>query len=103
YARLTAVSRRSRAGSSARPHGSRITARRIDARRSAQREHYMRWSALVYAGALVAAGWVPASGQVFHSSAGDFVVQTAAKGLDHPWALAFLPDGRMLVTERPGR
>ena len=26
-----------------------------------------------------------------------------AKGLEHPWALVFLPDGRMLVTERPGR
>jgi aldose sugar dehydrogenase len=26
-----------------------------------------------------------------------------AVGLEHPWALAFLPDGRMLVTERPGR
>jgi aldose sugar dehydrogenase len=26
-----------------------------------------------------------------------------AKGLEHPWGLAFLPEGRMLVTERPGR
>ena len=28
---------------------------------------------------------------------------TVASGLEHPWSLAFLPDGRMLVTERPGR
>ncbi len=30
-------------------------------------------------------------------------VQTIAKGLEHPWSLAFLPDKRLLVTERPGR
>ena len=34
---------------------------------------------------------------------GALSVQTIAKGLEHPWGLAFLPDKRMLVTERPGR
>ncbi|TCR69791.1 PQQ-dependent sugar dehydrogenase [Bosea sp. BK604] len=41
--------------------------------------------------------------QRFPSSAGDLVVETVASGLEHPWGLAFLPDRRMLVTERPGR
>jgi glucose/arabinose dehydrogenase len=39
----------------------------------------------------------------FGSSAGELEVRTIAKGLVYPWALAFLPDGKMLVTERPGR
>ncbi len=39
----------------------------------------------------------------FTSSAGQLEVQTVASGLVNPWSLAFLPDGRMLVTERPGR
>jgi glucose/arabinose dehydrogenase len=30
-------------------------------------------------------------------------VETVAQGLEHPWGLQFLPDGRLLVTERPGR
>ncbi len=39
----------------------------------------------------------------YKSSAGPLTVETVAKGLVHPWSLAFLPNGRMLVTERPGR
>lgn len=41
--------------------------------------------------------------QVFKSDLGDIRVETVVSGLSYPWALAFLPDGRMLVTERPGR
>lgn len=32
-----------------------------------------------------------------------FKVVPVADGFQNPWSLAFLPDGRMLVTERPGR
>ncbi|HTM72534.1 MAG TPA: PQQ-dependent sugar dehydrogenase [Pseudolabrys sp.] len=52
---------------------------------------------------LAATGAVRAADPTFPSSAGNLVVHTVAQGLSHPWALAFLPDGRMLVTERPGR
>lgn len=33
----------------------------------------------------------------------DYRIETVTEGLEYPWAMAFLPDGRMLVTERPGR
>jgi len=39
----------------------------------------------------------------FPSEHGEVEVDIVATGLEHPWGLAFLPDGRMLVTERPGR
>ena len=32
-----------------------------------------------------------------------FDLKPVAAGLEHPWGIAFLPDGRMLVTEKPGR
>lgn len=40
---------------------------------------------------------------VIETTAGPIRVETVASGLAHPWALAFLPGGGMLVTERPGR
>jgi aldose sugar dehydrogenase len=63
----------------------------------------MRSISIACAAGLLAFGPCPANAQSFHSAAGDLVVQTVASGLSHPWAIAFLPDGRLLVTERPGR
>jgi glucose/arabinose dehydrogenase len=47
----------------------------------------------------------PAAGtaQVLEVPGGKIRVVTVASGLFHPWSLAFLPDGRLLVAERDGR
>ena len=41
--------------------------------------------------------------EIIKSNKANFRVETVASGLVNPWALAFLPEGRLLVTERPGR
>jgi len=60
---------------------------------------------IISAGVLaIAAGYATADArEIFQAAAGEIVVETIAVGLEQPWSLAFLPDGRMLVTERPGR
>jgi glucose/arabinose dehydrogenase len=45
----------------------------------------------------------PGMAQTVESSVGPLHATVLAEGLDHPWALAFLPGGRFLVTERSGR
>jgi glucose/arabinose dehydrogenase len=44
-----------------------------------------------------------AAAQVVKTEEESFRVVTVTERLEHPWGLAFLPDGRMLVTERAGR
>ena len=67
-----------------------------------------RASLLILGGLSIACGSSPAQGPAQRSPtpasmAGVVRAETVAEGLEHPWALAFLPDGRLLVTERPGR
>ena len=57
-----------------------------------------RERALLAAAALGLAGGITAA-----QTEPRLATKIIATGLEHPWALAFLPDGRYLVTERPGR
>ncbi|WP_202758481.1 PQQ-dependent sugar dehydrogenase [Delftia acidovorans] len=43
------------------------------------------------------------SGALWAAGSPNLSTEIVAEGLEHPWAAAFLPDGRYLVTERPGR
>ena len=57
----------------------------------------MRWALLIFV--------LPVStfAQTYRSDDHSFRLVRVVEGLEHPWSLAFLPDGRMLVTEKAGR
>jgi glucose/arabinose dehydrogenase len=45
----------------------------------------------------------PAAAQRLSTELYELDVEAVASGLEHPWGMAFLPDGELLITERPGR
>lgn len=64
-----------------------------------------RTAPMLASAGLLLAGTSPALAQsdVMRSAQHDYRVVTVADGLVHPWSIAFLPGGDMLITELPGR
>ncbi|MSR10266.1 MAG: PQQ-dependent sugar dehydrogenase [Gammaproteobacteria bacterium] len=44
-----------------------------------------------------------AQSDVYNAANHNYTIETVADGLVHPWSMAWLPGGDMLVTEKPGR
>jgi glucose/arabinose dehydrogenase len=64
---------------------------------------YGRRSFLATATAVLAAPAIARAQDVIRSAKASYRLVTLVRDLEQPWAIAFLPDGRILITERPGR
>ncbi|HQQ70800.1 MAG TPA: PQQ-dependent sugar dehydrogenase [Alicycliphilus sp.] len=63
----------------------------------------LRWSAALALACTMLAQAQTAAPTTSASPAPRIAAHTVVGGLQHPWAVAFLPDGRYLISERPGR
>lgn len=52
---------------------------------------------------VTAAATTAAQSDIYYAAHHDYRVVTVAEGLVHPWSMAWLPNGDMLITEKPGR
>jgi len=74
------------------------------ARRGFGRFYVSTYPRIIAAAALLVASQASfAKDRVIETKEGALKVETVTEGLEFPWGLAFLPDGRVLVTERAGR
>src|SRR5690242_9976742 len=62
----------------------------------------MRTLLLAAAPAALFASCTQAATQVLQTRSGPIQIESLAQ-LDNPWGMAYLPDGRLLITEKPGR
>ncbi|WP_180682606.1 PQQ-dependent sugar dehydrogenase [Tepidicella baoligensis] len=60
-----------------------------------KRWRFLRWKRIIGGLVCAAAAW--------HAQAAGVQPEVLVRGLEHPWAVAFIGQGQMLVTERPGR
>ena len=81
----------------------RLAALSLPAARSRLLQSRARSGTALLLSALVMSLAVPAMAATLDSSAGSLTVTPMVTGLNEPWALEFLPDGSLLITEREGR
>ena len=64
--------------------------------------HWLQGSVRAFLVFVAMVATIPAGAQIFETAHGAVRAEVVVDGLRHPWSVAFLPDGRMLVTERRG-